>query len=125
MARLYSSRSNGLLYPFLFCHIYLTLLLFLSLSFLFWKQEPNNLAQTCLASSLYKVLHPNFQEKELDRFVLRSVWLPIQSSCPKAQCPVSREGLAYMTTLFKRDIEWGSNDQPPGLPEALPELILS
>lgn len=93
----------------------------LSLSFLFWKQEPNKLAQTCLASSLYKVLHP----KELDRFVLRSVWLSIQSSRPKAQCPVSREGLAYMTTLCERDIEWGSNDQPPGLPEALLELILS
>lgn len=83
--------------------------------FLFWKQKPNKLAQTCLASSLYKVLHPNSPEKELDRFILRSVWLSIQSTCPKVQCPVSREGLAYMTTLWERDIEWGSNDQPPGL----------
>lgn len=115
LACLYSSRSNGLLHPFLFCHIYLTLLLFLSLFC------SGNKSQT----SWPRPAWPHHFIKSYTQILRRKNWIDSswglfgyryrQSSRPKAQCPVSREGLAYMTTLCERDIEWGSNDQPPGL----------
>lgn len=77
------SRSNGLSYPFLSCHICLMLLFFL-----FWKQEPNELTQTCLASYHFKSLTSKFSEERIGSIYLE-VYLAMDELMP--QGPMSGE----------------------------------